>query len=92
MKQDFSKAREWFEKVAKQGLAEAQCNLGIMYENGYGVDQSDSNAMRWHGRAAAQGHEKAQEQINGILAGAAEKRRTKAAAMAYETEQRAGQG
>ena len=55
VKQNYSKAREWFEKAAKQGHARAQFNLGFMYANGSGVEQSDSLAMRWYGRAAAQG-------------------------------------
>ena len=45
---NYKKAIEWYEKAAEQGLAGAQFNLGIMYENGAGVDQSDSMAMRWY--------------------------------------------
>ena len=55
VKQNYSKARVWCEKAAKQGHARAQFNLGFMYANGSGVEQSDSLAMRWYGRAAAQG-------------------------------------
>ena len=46
----------------------AQYNLGVLYENSHGVDQSESMAMRWYAKAAAQGHEKAQARITGILA------------------------
>ena len=67
VKQNYSKAREWFEKAAKQGHARAQFNLGFMYANGSGVEQSDSLAMRWYGRAAAQGDDEAKKRCDGIL-------------------------
>ena len=35
-------------------------NLGVMYERGLCVDQNDSIAMRWYGKAAAQSHKGAQ--------------------------------
>ena len=68
VKQDYSKAGEWYEKAAKQEDAIAQYNLGRMYQNGQGVEQSDSNAIRWYAKAAAQGDEDAQVAINAILA------------------------
>ena len=34
-------------------------NLGMMYENGKGVAQSDTQAIEWYGKAARAGHEKA---------------------------------
>ena len=68
MKRDYSKAREWYEKAAKQGFAMAQYGLGAMYEHGLGgVEQSDSIAMRWYGRAAAQGLEEAKQKCDTIL-------------------------
>ena len=39
-----------------------------MYENGNPVvEQSDSIAMRWYGRAAAQGDEEAKQRCDAIL-------------------------
>ena len=67
MKQDYSKASQWYEKAAKQEHAKAQFKLGFMYENGKGVKRSDSDAMRWYGRAAAQGHKEAKEGCDKIL-------------------------
>ena len=66
-KQDYPKARELFEKAAKKDYADAQFNLGLMYENGKGGEQSDSDAMRWFGRAAAQGNETAKQRCDAIL-------------------------
>lgn len=41
---------------AKQGNVEAQNNLGVMYDKGYGVPQNKSKARQWYEKAAAQGH------------------------------------
>ena len=77
---------EWFEKAAKQGDAHAQFALGVMYEVGQGVDQSDSMAMRWYSKSAAQGNELAQTRIDGIFA----KRRASSAAAAAESSTTSG--
>jgi len=37
---DFTKAFYWYQKVAVQGYARAQTNLGALYETGQGVEQS----------------------------------------------------
>ena len=46
--------------AAEQGLAEAQLNLGVMYDNGEGVPEDDTAAARWYRLAAEQGHPQAQ--------------------------------
>jgi TPR repeat protein len=48
-------AVEWYRKAADQGDAFAQCNLGVMYENGYGVAKDMNKAVEWYRKAAAQG-------------------------------------
>ena len=47
--------------AAEQGFANAQYNLGIMYDTGDGVPEDDVLAYMWANLAAAQGHENAQE-------------------------------
>jgi TPR repeat protein len=42
-------------KLADQGNAEAQYNLGLMYEQGRGVQQDDVKAVKWFQKAAYQG-------------------------------------
>ncbi len=44
---NYKMAKEWFEKAAKNGLADAQYNLGVMYENGDYVDQDYVTAYMW---------------------------------------------
>ena len=42
-------------KAAEQGLAEAQYNLGVMYQHGGGVDVNYKKAIEWFEKAAEQG-------------------------------------
>ena len=37
--QDYEQAVDWFRKSAAQGNANAQSNLGVMYQNGWGVEK-----------------------------------------------------
>jgi TPR repeat protein len=46
--------RLW-EKAAAQGLVNAQYNLGVMHENGQGVDVNYKKAFEWYEKAAKQG-------------------------------------
>ena len=55
MAKDDSTAVKWSHKAAEQGIANAQCNLGIMYAAGRGVSQDFSEALRWLRKAEAQG-------------------------------------
>ena len=48
------------QKKAEQGDAEAQFDLGLLYYNGEGVEQSRTKAAEWCRLAAEQGHAKAQ--------------------------------
>ena len=45
---------------AKQGDADAQLNLGVMYANGKGVLKDDKQATKWYQKAADQGNASAQ--------------------------------
>ena len=48
-----------FRRLAEQGNASAQYNLGVMYSNGEGVPQNNVRAYVWYSVAAAQGDETA---------------------------------
>ena len=54
--------KEWM-PLAEQGDADAQNNLGVMYENGYGTTQDYKKAAKWYRLAAEQGQGVAQEQL-----------------------------
>jgi hypothetical protein len=45
---------------AEQGNADAQYNLGVMYDNGQGVPQDKAEAVKWYRKAAEQGHARSQ--------------------------------
>jgi len=47
-------------KLANQGDADAQWQMGVRYHNGEEVPQNDAQAVRWFLRAAEQGHVTAQ--------------------------------
>ena len=57
---EFGKAVKWIRKVAEQGLAGAQCNLGASYANGEGVRKDAVKAVKWYRKAAEQGDAEAQ--------------------------------
>ena len=41
--------------MADQGNADAQLNLGLMYEYGKGTEEDYTQAVRWYRKAAEQG-------------------------------------
>ena len=41
MPQDYAQAASWFRKAAEQGYADAQNNLGVVYQFGQGVPQDN---------------------------------------------------
>lgn len=49
-----------WQKLAEKGSANAQFNLGAMYDNGDGVPEDDAEAAKWYQQAADQGHINAQ--------------------------------
>ncbi|KAF9376691.1 hypothetical protein BGX21_003415, partial [Mortierella sp. AD011] len=57
---DYSEILEKYLVAAKQGNADAQFNIGYMYEMGYGVVANYSTSIEWYQKAADQGHAYAQ--------------------------------
>lgn len=49
----YTEAVRWYRKAAEQGFAEAQYNLGFMYEKGMGVPQDYVQAHKWFNLAAS---------------------------------------
>ena len=54
-------AIELFSNAAKQGHAEAQYNLGLLYKVGKGISQSYTEARYWLSKAAEQGYLQARD-------------------------------
>ena len=57
---DYETVIELLIPLAKAGDAKAQYNLGIMYQQGLGVEQDHTEALKWTRKAAAQGFAGAQ--------------------------------
>jgi TPR repeat protein len=55
-----SAAVSYFEAAARQGHAEAQCQLGIKYMNGEGVVKDEAKGAAWLRKSAEQGSSNAQ--------------------------------
>ena len=58
---------KWYRTAADQGHAQAQRNLGYMYQNGQGVTQDYSAAMKWLHKAQVLGDEMAKKAIEWIM-------------------------
>ena len=72
--------RAWL-KLANEGAAEAQNNIGHLYEQGFGVSQNYTEAMNWYRKAADQGLAEAQHNMGMLYYhgyGVAENQRTAA--------------
>jgi TPR repeat protein len=64
--QDDKQAVKWFALAAEQGFAEAQFNLGLMYDDGLGVSQDYVTAHLWANIAAVNGDKTTLELRNAI--------------------------
>ena len=60
IKQDLRRAVFWFTEAANNGIANAKYNLGVLYHQGLGVEQSISQAITLYDEAADLGHAEAQ--------------------------------
>ena len=58
--ENYAKAAKLYRKSAEQGYAEAQYNLGRMFENGRGVSKDYAKAVEWYRKSAEQGEVRAQ--------------------------------
>jgi len=63
---DYIPAAKVFRAMAKQGNAEAQMVLGVMYRKGQGVTRSSQRAFVWFARAAARGNDQAKTELHEV--------------------------
>lgn len=76
VQQDYPQAVAWYRKAAKQGHAEAQFKLGLIYNKGRGVPKDYfqgkgvhkdyAQAVVWYSKAAEQGHAVAQNNLGAM--------------------------
>jgi TPR repeat protein len=60
---DLAQAIAWFRKAAAQSHADAEFQLGQIYEFGFGVPADDREALTWYRRAAEHGSSAAQRTV-----------------------------
>jgi TPR repeat protein len=65
-KGDYQTALNEFKPLAQQGNAVAQYELGIMHDNGEGVEQNYKAAVKWYRLAAEQGYANAQYNLGAM--------------------------
>ncbi len=65
---DYRTAFTGFKKLAEQGNASAQYNLGLMYDQGQGVPKDEQQAVVWFRKAAEQGDAHAQHNLGVMYA------------------------
>jgi len=60
---------KWHQIGAEQDILASQHNLGYCYSIGMGVPQSDVEAARWYGKAAAGGYTKSIDSLKKLFSG-----------------------
>jgi len=65
---DYATALRLLRPLAEQGDAQAQYNLGVLYDNGRGVPQDNAEAMKWYRKAADQGDARSQNNLASMYA------------------------
>ena len=56
MEKNLAESVRWYQKAAAQGDSRADNALGVLYENGDGVEQSDEKAFQCYRRSAERGN------------------------------------
>lgn len=91
VKTDFTRAAQWFEEAAHNGVANARYNLGVLYHQGLGVTQDTHKALNWYKAAAAQNHPEAQYNLGiAYIEGVGTDYSPEKAAANFESAARAG--
>ena len=53
---DYEEAISWFQEADELGSAVARMNIGLLYQNGFGVEQNFQEALYWYDKAAKLGN------------------------------------
>jgi TPR repeat protein len=65
---DYGEAMTWYRKAADAGNATAMYNIGVLYENGFGVQMDSDKAVEWYKKAAAGNSEDAKAALKSLAA------------------------
>ena len=65
---DYKLAMEWNLKAANQGFGEGSSNIGLLYENGWGLPVNHAEAAKWYWKAIEHGAHSGQAELHlGVL-------------------------
>ncbi len=67
-KEKFTEAYKIFKELAKEGDAEAMYYIGMLYYEGWGVEKSEEEAVKWWKRANRRGSLDAKYMLQTICA------------------------
>ena len=59
-------AAKWYFQAASAGNAEAQYNLGVLFQTGKGVVRDDKESLHWMQQAARNGHDAAKAYVGAV--------------------------
>ncbi|RGB40057.1 hypothetical protein C1646_430223 [Rhizophagus diaphanus] len=66
IKKDSEKSFYWYLKSAENGNKFAQYNLGLYYQNGWGIEKDEIKAFKWYKKSAKQDNSDAQNYLGFI--------------------------
>ena len=66
VRQNWSKALEWYQKAAEKRVLSAVLRLARCYAHGEGVELSKENAIFWYQKAVEMGSQKAESELKSI--------------------------
>jgi TPR repeat protein len=64
--QEYEKAYRTWLKLAENGDAQAQFDLGVMFHNGLGLEKDNERALYWFDKAASQNDADAENYLGAI--------------------------
>ena len=89
---DPAQAADWYRRAALKGYATAQRNLGLMYLNGEGVEQSRPLALAWFMILADSGNPMDRRRRDTLTAELSDAERDQATTLMQEIRSRATPG
>ena len=61
-KKDYGEALKWFELAAEEGNGRALCEIGLLFEEGHGVEKDRGKSLKYFREAAEKGDAEGQYQ------------------------------
>ena len=66
LEQDYTQAKDWYERAVYLGCSMAMTNIGNLYYHGHGVDQDYAKSLEWYEKAVYLGYSTAMSNIGNL--------------------------